>query len=202
MSFENDKYSVEKDPYEWCLRQSKIPKASDPQMNIQMRNHKLLTPMVGELEHAVKFRCNHHCTLDHIANTLQDVRKITNIGKDTPYESSGFKEKQPFRVYFKDKPRERVAEVAKKKDSCHTCGSTDHYAKNCPKAKKKVYAIGKSPTEESDSDSMGDVIREQSDEDQDPREEFLVEYQEETPLEIQDLKLEAGMPQDTTNRNL
>ncbi|MBW0489841.1 hypothetical protein O181_029556 [Austropuccinia psidii MF-1] len=49
---------------------------------------------------------------------------------------------------------------------------------------------------------MGDAIREQSDEEQDPREEFLVEYQEETPLEIQDIQLEAGMPQDTENENL
>ncbi|MBW0565678.1 hypothetical protein O181_105393 [Austropuccinia psidii MF-1] len=56
MSFENYKYSVDKDPYEWCLRQSKILKAIDPQMNTQMRNHKLLTQMPGELEHAVKFR--------------------------------------------------------------------------------------------------------------------------------------------------
>ncbi|MBW0466357.1 hypothetical protein O181_006072 [Austropuccinia psidii MF-1] len=46
---------------------------------------------------------------------------------------------------------------------------------------------------------MGDAIREQSDEDQ--REEFLVEYQKETPLEIQDIQLEAGMPQDTANKN-
>ncbi|MBW0479020.1 hypothetical protein O181_018735 [Austropuccinia psidii MF-1] len=49
---------------------------------------------------------------------------------------------------------------------------------------------------------MGDAIREQSDEEQDPREEFLVEYQEETPLEIKDIQLEAGMPQDTANKNL
>ncbi|MBW0568116.1 hypothetical protein O181_107831 [Austropuccinia psidii MF-1] len=138
-------------------------------MNIQMRNHKLLTQIPRELEHAVKFRCNHNCTLDDIANTLQDVRKRTNIGKYTPYKSSGFKEKQPFRVELKDKPRERVSEVAKKKISCHTCGSTDHYANNCSKAKKKVYAIEKvaeeeSPTEESDSEPMGDAIREQSDE--------------------------------------
>ncbi|MBW0479615.1 hypothetical protein O181_019330 [Austropuccinia psidii MF-1] len=42
MSFENDKYSVDKDPYEWCCRQSKRLKAIDPQMNIQMRNHKVL----------------------------------------------------------------------------------------------------------------------------------------------------------------
>ncbi|MBW0552714.1 hypothetical protein O181_092429 [Austropuccinia psidii MF-1] len=43
---------------------------------------------------------------------------------------------------------------------------------------------------------MGDAIREPSDDDQDPKEEFLMEYQEETPLEIQDIQLEAGMPQD------
>ncbi|MBW0481979.1 hypothetical protein O181_021694 [Austropuccinia psidii MF-1] len=163
--------------------------------------------MPGELEHSVKGRCNNNCTLDEIANTLQDVMKRTNIGKYTLYKISGCKEKHPFRVEFKDEPRGKVAEVAKKKNSCHNCGSTDHYAKNCPKAKKKVYAIEKVPeeesaTEDSDSDSMGDAIREQSDYDQDPREEFLVEYQEETPLEIQEIHLEAGIPQDTANKNL
>ncbi|MBW0580895.1 hypothetical protein O181_120610 [Austropuccinia psidii MF-1] len=49
---------------------------------------------------------------------------------------------------------------------------------------------------------MGDAIREPSDDDQDPREEFLVEYQEENPLEIQDIQLEAVIPQDTSNKNL
>ncbi|MBW0546754.1 hypothetical protein O181_086469 [Austropuccinia psidii MF-1] len=207
ISFENDKYSVDKDPYEWLLRQSKRLKAIEPQMNTQMRNHKLLTQMRGEREHAVKCRCNQNCTLDDIANTLQEVRKSTNIGKFTPFRSSSFKEKQPFRVEFKDKPKERLAEVAKKKNSCHNCDSTDHYANNCPKAKKNIYAIEKvpveeSPTEDSESYSMGYAIREPSDDDQDPREEFLVEYQEETPLEIQDIQLEAGMPQDTCNKNL
>ena len=149
MSFESDKYSVDKDPYEWCLRQSKRLKAIDPQMNTQMRNHKLLTQMPGELEHAVKCRCNHNCTLDEIANTLQEVRKRTNKGKLTPYKSSVFKEKQPLRVKFKEKPRERVAEVTKKKNSGHNCGSTDHYANNCPKAKNKFYAIEQVPEEES-----------------------------------------------------
>ncbi|MBW0572185.1 hypothetical protein O181_111900 [Austropuccinia psidii MF-1] len=144
---------------------------------------------------------------DDSANTLQDIRKRTNIGKFTPYKSSGFREKQTSRVEFKDKPKERVIEVAKKKNSCHNCGSTNHYANNFPKAKKKVYAIEKvpqeeSPTENSESECMGDTIREQSDYDQDPREEFLVEYPEETPLEIQEIQLEAGMPQDTANKTL
>ncbi|MBW0489061.1 hypothetical protein O181_028776 [Austropuccinia psidii MF-1] len=119
--------------------------------------------------------------MDDIENTLQDIRKRTNIGKYSPYKSSGFKKKQPFRVELKDRHRERVAEVAKKRNSCHNCGSEDHYANNCPKEKKKFYSIEKVPEEEppteySESDSMGDTIREQYDEEQDQREEFLVEY--------------------------
>ncbi|MBW0583503.1 hypothetical protein O181_123218 [Austropuccinia psidii MF-1] len=105
MSFENDKYSVDKDPYEWCLRQSRRLKVIDPQMKTQMRNHKILTQIPGELEHSVKCRCNQNCTLDYIANTLHYVRKRTNIGKFTPYRSSSLKKKQPFRVEFKDKPK-------------------------------------------------------------------------------------------------
>ncbi|MBW0504403.1 hypothetical protein O181_044118 [Austropuccinia psidii MF-1] len=69
ISFDNDKYSVYKDPYEWCLRQSKRLKAFDPQMNIKIRNHKLLTHLPGELEHEIKCRCNWRCTLDDISNT-------------------------------------------------------------------------------------------------------------------------------------
>ncbi|MBW0474566.1 hypothetical protein O181_014281 [Austropuccinia psidii MF-1] len=182
MSFENDQYSVDKDPYEWCLGKPKRLKPIDPQMNIHMRNHKLLTQMPGELQHAVKCRFNQNCTLHNI---------------QIPYNM----------VEFKEKPRESVSEVAKKRNSCHDCGSTDHYSNNCPKAKKKVYSIEKvlkeeSSTEDSESDSMGDAIREQSSDYQHPREELLVEYQEETPLEIQEIQLEAGMPHDTANTSL
>ncbi|MBW0498606.1 hypothetical protein O181_038321 [Austropuccinia psidii MF-1] len=68
--------------------------------------------------------------------------------------------------------------------------------------RKKVYAMEQVPkeeypTEDSESDSMGYAIREHSDDDQDPKVEFLVEYQAEKQLEIQDLQLESGMPQDT-----
>ncbi|MBW0525912.1 hypothetical protein O181_065627 [Austropuccinia psidii MF-1] len=138
------------------------------------------------LEHAVKCRFKQSCTLDDIVNTLQDVRKRRNIGKYSPYKSSGFREKPPFRVEFKDNPRERVSEMTKKKNSCPNCGSTDHYANDYLKAKKKVYAIEKVP-EDSGSDSMGDAIGEESDEEQDQREEFLVEYQEETPPETKQI---------------
>ncbi|MBW0476765.1 hypothetical protein O181_016480 [Austropuccinia psidii MF-1] len=155
MLFENDKYSVDKDLYKRYLRKSKRLKAIDPKRNIQMRNHKLLTQIPGKLEHSVKFRCNQSCTLDDIVNTLKMVD-------------------------LKETPKERVAEVTKKRNSCHNCGSKEHYSNNCPKTKKKVYAIEKvpeeeSPTEDSESDSMCDAIRENSDDDQDPRDAFLVE---------------------------
>ncbi|MBW0461487.1 hypothetical protein O181_001202 [Austropuccinia psidii MF-1] len=109
--------------------------------------------------------CNQIYTLDDIANTSKDVRKRTNIGKYSQIRSSSLKEKQPFRVELKDKPRERVAEVVEKNNSCHNCGLKDHYSNNCPKAKKKVYAIDKvpeegSPTEDSESGFMGNDLRE------------------------------------------
>ncbi|MBW0472047.1 hypothetical protein O181_011762 [Austropuccinia psidii MF-1] len=146
-------------------------------------------------------------TLDDNANTLQDLKKIKKIEKYSQFRISGFREKQNFRVEFKDKLRERVAQVTKKKNYFHNCGSKDHHSNNCSKAKKKVYDIEKVPeeestTEDSESESMGDAIRENSDEDQDLREEFLVEYQEETPLEIQYIQLEAGITWDTANKNL
>ncbi|MBW0497283.1 hypothetical protein O181_036998 [Austropuccinia psidii MF-1] len=126
-----------------CLRQFKRLKAIDPQLNIQMKNHKLLPQIPGELKHAVKCICKQNCTLDDIANTLQDIRKRTNIRKYSPYKSSSFKEKQSFRVGFKEERRERVAEVTKKKNSCQNCGSTDPYVNNCPKEKKSM-PLGKS----------------------------------------------------------
>ncbi|MBW0495253.1 hypothetical protein O181_034968 [Austropuccinia psidii MF-1] len=48
---------------------------------------------------------------------------------------------------------------------------------------------------------MDDAIRGKSADDQDPIEGFLVECQEETQIEIQDIQLEEGMPQDTANKH-
>ncbi|MBW0504738.1 hypothetical protein O181_044453 [Austropuccinia psidii MF-1] len=49
---------------------------------------------------------------------------------------------------------------------------------------------------------MGDSIREHSDDYQDPKEEFLVEYQGGTQVETQNIQLEAGISQDTANKTL
>ncbi|MBW0540741.1 hypothetical protein O181_080456 [Austropuccinia psidii MF-1] len=149
---------------------------------------------------------DHMELIDYIDGLFIDVPSIPDYCF-TARLNTAFKGHASTWVEFKDKPKERVAEVTKKKYSCHNCGSTDHYANNIPKAETKVYAMEEvpeeeSPTEDSESDSMGDSTREQSYEKEEPREEFLVENQDESPLENQDIQLEAGMPQDTSNKNL
>ncbi|MBW0533301.1 hypothetical protein O181_073016 [Austropuccinia psidii MF-1] len=100
-----------------------------------------------------------------------------------------------------------MAEVAKKKNSCHNCWSTDHYASKFSKKKKKIYAIEKVQEEEiqekdSESYSIGDSFGESSDYDQDPLEKYLVVYQEETQPEIQEEQLEEGLPHESANKYL
>ncbi|MBW0460483.1 hypothetical protein O181_000198 [Austropuccinia psidii MF-1] len=129
MSFENDKSSVYKDAYEWCLKHSKRLKVIDPPMNIQMINQKLLTQLQGQLVNAVKFRFNQLCTLDDISHTFKDTTMLITFQR-----------------------------------------------------KNKFYAMEQMPEEEtpakdSESDSMGDSIRENSDDDQKPEDKLMVEYQ-------------------------
>ncbi|MBW0557567.1 hypothetical protein O181_097282 [Austropuccinia psidii MF-1] len=166
-----------------------------------------MTQLPGELEHAVKCSFNQICTLDDTSNTSKEVSKRKNIGKNYLYKGNSFREKQTFRADNKTKPREIVEEVLKKNNSCHNCGSRDHYAISFPKENKKIDAIEQGPEEEIqpedfEYESMGDAIREYYDYDQAPIEVFLVEYQEETQLEIQDIQLEGGLPQETANKSL
>ncbi|MBW0577988.1 hypothetical protein O181_117703, partial [Austropuccinia psidii MF-1] len=79
--FGNDRYTVEKDPYYWCLRQSKRLISIDPHIKPEMRNHKLWNKLPGDSEHAVKCRCSKESTLDEISTTLQEVRIRTSIGR-------------------------------------------------------------------------------------------------------------------------
>ncbi|MBW0489771.1 hypothetical protein O181_029486 [Austropuccinia psidii MF-1] len=80
LSFGNDRYTVDKYPYDLCLRQSKRLITIDPHITTEMRNHKLLTKLPGDLENAVKCRCSKESTLDEISTTFQEVRTRTSIG--------------------------------------------------------------------------------------------------------------------------
>ncbi|MBW0508720.1 hypothetical protein O181_048435 [Austropuccinia psidii MF-1] len=137
--------------------------------------------------------------------TLQE-EKITAIQESCPkLQKSSEETKKRLNKVFEEKYYCK-RDMNKKKNSCHNCGSTDHYANSFPQAKKKVYVIEQvpeegSPTEDSESASIGDAIREHCDDYQDPNGEFLVEHQEETQLSIQDVQLETEIPQDSTNKN-
>ncbi|MBW0554659.1 hypothetical protein O181_094374 [Austropuccinia psidii MF-1] len=139
-------------------------------------SHEMIKELTASMEKIFKTLQERHA---HLSKASEETNKRLN----QVFEEQHHRKRD--RVEIKEKPRERVAEVPKKKNSCHNCGSTDHHANNCPKEKKKVYTIEKvpeeeSPTEDSESDYMGNAIRQQSDEEQDPREEFQWEYQEET----------------------
>ncbi|MBW0462488.1 hypothetical protein O181_002203 [Austropuccinia psidii MF-1] len=148
----------------------------------------------------VKPNLNSRLNFQHLSR-CQEKDKYKEI---FPIKGNSFREKHPFSIDHKDKPRKKVEEVTKKQNSCHNCGSTDHYANDCLKDKRKIYSIQQVPGEEiqeedSKFDTMSEAIRENSDDDQDSKEELLVEYQEETKLEIKDIKLEARLPQDTAH---
>ncbi|MBW0482618.1 hypothetical protein O181_022333 [Austropuccinia psidii MF-1] len=93
-SFGNHRYTVDKDPYEWCLRQSKRLIAIDPRIPTEMRNHKLSTKLPGDLEHAGKCRCCKESTLDEISNPLKEVRIRTSIGRYNNH-STGYNMENP-----------------------------------------------------------------------------------------------------------
>ncbi|MBW0496744.1 hypothetical protein O181_036459 [Austropuccinia psidii MF-1] len=156
-------------------------------MKIQMRNPKLLTQIPGELEHAIKCRCNQSFTLYNIANTLQDVRKKKNIGKKSVYRANSFNKTHPCRLENKDKPKEKNSRCDQEEEHFSRLWINRPLYHKVSKAKKDIYSFEKVPEEEaqeedSESEFMGNSIREISDDDQDPIEEFLVEYQEETQL--------------------
>ncbi|MBW0481365.1 hypothetical protein O181_021080 [Austropuccinia psidii MF-1] len=143
---------------------------------------------------------------DYIDRLFIDLPSIPDYWI-TAILSTAFKGDASIWVEIKDKPKARVEELTKNKPPCHNFGSTDDYSNNSSKGKKKVYAIEQVPeeeypTEDSESDAMGYAIREHSDDDQDPREEFLVKYQEAKQLENEDIKLKAGMPQYSANKDL
>ncbi|MBW0528705.1 hypothetical protein O181_068420 [Austropuccinia psidii MF-1] len=129
--------------------------------------------MIGELEHAVKFRCNQSCTLHEMANTSQDVRKTTNIGKYSQFRSSSFKGKEDFRVQLKEKPKEKMAEVTKERNTCTNVDQQTIMPITSQRQRIKYMALKKS--HRNMNQTMGYAIREKSDDDQDPREEFVEE---------------------------
>ncbi|MBW0581090.1 hypothetical protein O181_120805 [Austropuccinia psidii MF-1] len=140
-----------------------------------MRNHKLLTKLPGDLEHAVKCRCSKESTLDEISNTLQEVRIRTLIGRYNNH-STGDTRANP--TLEAKAAYDSESEIT---TGYPNCESPNHYAENSPKDRKEIFAREeeirkdqKGP--ESDSDSVGNGCGDNSYSEHNPHEEYLVEF--------------------------
>ncbi|MBW0541515.1 hypothetical protein O181_081230 [Austropuccinia psidii MF-1] len=137
LSFGNDRYTVDKDPYYWCLRQSKRLMFMDPHIKTEMRNHKMLTKLPGDLENALKFRCSNESTLDEISSTMLEVRIRTSIGGYNTHST----------VDNRENPTMEAKETGDSEyeitTGFHNCESPNHYAENFPKDREETFVKAK-----------------------------------------------------------
>ncbi|MBW0464545.1 hypothetical protein O181_004260 [Austropuccinia psidii MF-1] len=116
-------------------------------MKIEMRNHKLLRKLTGDLENSVKCRCRKIRSIDEIEKVIQDVREKTSIGSSSPYKSHDSKGK-PKLLREKDIKATNGKEAPRKTNKFHNCGSPDRYENNGLKGKKKIFSIEEDRVEE------------------------------------------------------
>ncbi|MBW0553559.1 hypothetical protein O181_093274 [Austropuccinia psidii MF-1] len=175
LSFGNYRYTVDKDPYDWFLRQSKRLIAIDPHITTERRNYKLLTKLLGDLEHAVKCRCSKESTLHEISNTLQEVRIRTSIGRYNNHSTGDNRENPTLEA---NKTNDSDSEITTR---FHNLESLNPYADNSPKDRGEMFSREEETTEdqeghESDSDSVGNGCGNNSYSEPNPHEEYLVEF--------------------------
>ncbi|MBW0566087.1 hypothetical protein O181_105802 [Austropuccinia psidii MF-1] len=176
LSFGNDRYTVDKDPYDRCLRQSKRLIAIDPHITTQMRNHKLLTKLPGDFKHAVKFRCSKESTLDEISSTLQEVRSRTSIRRYNNHSTDDNRENPTLEA---KETHDSESEIT---TGCQNCELPNHYTDNSPKDREEIFSREEETRKdqegpESDSDSVGNGCGNNSYIEPNPHEEYLVEFQ-------------------------
>ncbi|MBW0579615.1 hypothetical protein O181_119330 [Austropuccinia psidii MF-1] len=173
LSFGNDRYIVDKDPYDCCLRQSERLTAIDPHIKTEMRNHKLFTKLPGYLEHVVKLRWSKESTLDEISTTLQEVRIRTSIGRYNTHSTHDNRENLTLEA---KETHDSESEIT---TGFHNCESPNNYADNFLKDREEISAreeeIRKDQeVHESASDSLGKDCGNNSYSELNLNEEYLV----------------------------
>ncbi|MBW0560578.1 hypothetical protein O181_100293 [Austropuccinia psidii MF-1] len=148
-----------------------------------MRNHKLLTKLPRDLEHAVKCRCSKHSTLDEISTTFQEVRIRTYIGRYHTH-STGYNRENP--TLEAKEAHDSDSEIT---TGFHSCEPPNHYSENSPKDRKEIFAREEKTRKdqegyESDSDSVGNGCVNNSYSEPNPHEEYLVEFKNHGTEEI------------------
>ncbi|MBW0509359.1 hypothetical protein O181_049074 [Austropuccinia psidii MF-1] len=107
----------------------------------------------------------------------------------------------------KETYKDRGIEARKNKVVYHNCVAKDHYANNFTETKEKIYEIDEGSEEEpvgkrSDSDRIRNGIREDPQSESQQIEAYIMECNEENSLDIQDIELNSGMPQVTSEKEL
>ncbi|MBW0516993.1 hypothetical protein O181_056708 [Austropuccinia psidii MF-1] len=192
LSFVNDRYTVDKDLYDWCLRQSKRLIAHDPHITTEIRNHKLLTKLPGDLEHAVKCRCTKESTLDEISTTLKEVRIITSIGRYNTHTTGDNRDNLTLEA---KETHDSESEIT---TGFHNCESANHYAESFPKDREEIFSREKETRKdqghESDSDSVGNGCENDSYSEPNPNQDYLVEFKNHGTMEIASVHLKRRKP--------
>ncbi|MBW0561059.1 hypothetical protein O181_100774 [Austropuccinia psidii MF-1] len=165
-SFESSIFNSEKNkPLTWFLKQKDSLSSLHSDMSDSMINMKILIKFGGELEHAIKCRCEEPCSTEDYINVMEDIITRTIMGKTwirVPMES-----KMVSKTSKEDKRPERT--VLK----CHKCGSTSHLANTCTKKTKinEAQVIGEFQcTEEKEQSDLDSAVSEDT-----PVEDFPIE---------------------------
>ncbi|MBW0534439.1 hypothetical protein O181_074154 [Austropuccinia psidii MF-1] len=148
-----------------------------------MRNHKLVTKLPGDLEHAVKCRCSKESTLDEISNTLQEVRIITSIGRYNNHSTGDNRENPTLEAI---EAHDSESEI---KTGFHNRESPNNHANNSPKNREEIFAKEEQTRKdqeghESGSDSVGNDCGNNSYSEPNSYEEYLVEFKNHGAKEI------------------
>ncbi|MBW0523711.1 hypothetical protein O181_063426 [Austropuccinia psidii MF-1] len=193
LSFVNDRYTVDKDPYDWCLRQSKRLIGIDPHIRTEMRNHKLLTKLPGDVEDAVKCRCSKESTFNQISNTLQEVRIKKSIGRYNNHSTGDNRENPTLEA------KETHYSESEITTGFQNSESPNHYAENSSKYREEIFAREEETRKDqgghgSDSDSVGNGCGENSYSELNPHEDYLVELKNNGIEEIGSLHSQRRNP--------
>ncbi|MBW0476172.1 hypothetical protein O181_015887 [Austropuccinia psidii MF-1] len=128
-AFESAIFKSEKDkPLTQFLKKKDRLSALQPDMSDSMINTQISRKCGGEIEHAIKYRCEETCSLEDYINSMEDIITSTRIGRAWTRNHMDFI--MIPKIYREDKRPE--IPVLK----CNKCGSTSHLANTCTKKAK------------------------------------------------------------------
>ncbi|MBW0481354.1 hypothetical protein O181_021069 [Austropuccinia psidii MF-1] len=128
-TFESSSFNSYKDkPLTWFLKQKDRLSALHQDMSDSMINMKILRKFGGELEHAIKCRCEEPCSKEDYINSMEDIITRTRIGK------TWTRNLMESKIVPKTSKEDRIPERPVLK--LHKLGSTSHLANTCTKKTK------------------------------------------------------------------